>query len=203
MELLPPALIGLLIAYGKWTQQDRAVQVGTVLIAAIAPVAVMAVIEIDDASTFSVILACIGISAIAAARHVPWNSRLALANLAFFGFGVCGAIALNIPDSIQPDETARVIRVSFSWATLALLIISAVLYFLVNIRRSVALSTYFALSIGTVLVLWTVVLQPIHANHTVIGTVLAYALIALLGVAPTGILVARDHLKKATVSRKP
>lgn len=198
LALLPPALIGLLIAYGKWAQQQRAVEVGTVLVAAIAPVAAMSVIEIDDGPTFWMVLVCIGITALAVGRHVPWNSRLNRANVVLVCFGVCGAIALNVPEAIEPDEVEKAIRRIFTWATMVLFILVAVFYFFVNVRRSLAWGAYVVISTGTVLALWVFVLEGVHTRYPVVGSALVYALVALLGFAPAGYALVKDRLTKAS-----
>ena len=198
MELLPPALIGLLMAYGKWVQQPRAVEVGAILLAAIGPVVAMAVIEIDDGPTFWTVLACIGISVAAVARHVPWKGRLHCANIALVSFGVFGAITLNIPDAIEPDDVEKAIQRIFVWATIVAFIIAVGLYFSINVRKWLVWGVYLASSTGMVLLSWMIFLDQVHTNHPVVGKILVYGLMALFGVIPTAYLVVRDKLKKPT-----
>ena len=196
LELLPPALIGLLMAYGKWVQQSRAVDVGVILLAAIGPVAAMAVIEIDDGPTFWTVLVCIGISVAAVAGRVPWNSRLHRANIALVSFGVFGAITLNIPDAIEPDVVEKTIHRFFIWTTIVALVVTVGLYFFVNVRRSLVWAVYFGSSIATVLLLWVIILEQIHTNYPVVGKILVYVLLTFLGLIPVAYLVVRDKLKK-------
>lgn len=186
LEVFPPALIGLLVLYGRWAHQCRAVEVGTILVVAIAPVAAMALIKIDDGPTFWAVLVCIAISLLAVARHVPRQSRLHLANIALVCSGASGAIALNVPAAIEPDTVEQAIQRIFTWTTIALLVIAAILYFFVNVRQSLLLGGYIVASTGLVMVMWLVALAPVHDKHPVIGSVLVYGLVALLGFAPAG-----------------
>ena len=186
LEVFPPALIGLLILYAKWVHQSRAVEVGTILVAAIAPIAAMALIKIDDGPTFWAVLVCIAISLLAVARHVPRQSRLHFANIALVCSGASGAIALNVPAAIEPDSVEQAIQRIFTWATIGLFVIAAILYFCVNVRQSLWWGAYIVASTGLVMVTWLLALEPVHERSPVIGLVLVYGLIGLLGFAPAG-----------------
>ena len=197
LELLPPALIGVLIAYAKWGRQKRAVEWGTVLIAAIAPVAALAVIQIDDGPTFMVMILCLAITGLAAARYIPWAQSIDRANVSFVAFGIFGAIALNVPEGIEPEATESLIRSVASWTTLALVIASAALYAAANLRLFAGVAGYLMFSVALIVAFWyLILLVDWDDSYPSLVQVLVFAAMGLLAIAPTGYLILRNKLKR-------
>ena len=196
LELLPPALIGVLIVYTKSVGQDRAAAWGTVLVAVMAPFAALAVIPIDDGLTFVVVLLCLACTGGVVSRHVPHSTCLDIANLLFVAFGISGAIALIVPGSIEPEATASLIRSAASWATLAFVLGSAVLYALAKPGLFFAVSAYLILTVALIVGLWWVLVQVgLVENRLWLAQALVFATMGLLAVAPTGFVILWHKLR--------
>lgn len=193
LELLPPTLIGIIAAYAKWVGQDWAAKLGAIAALVIAPAVALGELQIRDATTFVLAIVCMVIASMVLIRYV-WPRNLSdWANILLIASGMCLAIALNVPDSIQSQDTQANLRMICLWLTGIIWIIAVVIYAILNIGYVVVFAIWFFVSISLLVAPWLLMSHVgLVESHPNIANAVIVVICFILPLLLTAGLVLKD-----------
>ena len=200
LSVLPPALIGILVAYAKWKRQNGAVKFGGFAIIVMALFVAVHAVPILNLSTFVLVLFCILVTSSVGVRHIPWRKRSDKGMIFFYAGAVFSAVLLLMLETLTPDQTPR----SVIWVLLGLIgaafFISPIFFVLDNMKGTLLFALCAVLvSLMLMGLWWIVTLVGLDKSHPVIAEVIVY--VALLLVLPVVMFVAL--MLKEEVSVEP
>ena len=198
LELLPPTLIGIIAVYAKWVGQDWAAKLGTIAALVIAPAVALGELQIKDATTFLLAIVCMAIASMVLIRYVRPLNLSGWANIILIASGICLAIALNVPDSIQSQDTQAKLRMIFLWLTGILWLSAVVVYAILNVGYVAVFVIWFFVSISLLVAPW---LLMSHAGLVESHPNIAKAVIAVICFMLPLLLTAGLVLKDGTIER--
>ena len=180
VSVLPPALIGVLLAYAKWKDQRDAVKYGGSVMIVLAPFVAVMVIPIVNFPTF-VVAGAIGV------RHIPWRSRSDWGRNLFFAGFLFSVVPWLMLETLGPDQMPRYAL----WVFLSLfggaILVSLTLFVIENFRGTLVFVGSLLLAALMLVGLWSIImLIGLDKSHPAIAEAIVY--IALILVIPVLVL---------------
>lgn len=199
VSVLPPALMGVLLAYAKWQNQQYAVKYGGFTALIIVPFVAVRAIPIENFPTFALVLFCIVVAgASVAVRHSPRRSRSDWAKIFFLGSFLFLVVPWLMLETLGTAETPRQVALVFLGLFAGALSLSLGLFVWDNLLGTLVFGVSFLIVILMLLgVWWVITLFGLEKSHPAIAEAIVYA--ALMGA--TGLLIV-CLVMKGKVSRR-
>ena len=157
VSVLPPALIGVLVAYAKWKGQEGAVKYGGFLMIVAAPFVAVLAVPIENFPTFVLVLSCFVVAGAVGVRHIPWRSKSDWGrNFLCAGFLFCVVPWLMLK-TLGPDQTPRYALWLFLGLFGGAILVSLTLLVLDNLWGTLVLVVSFLLAAAVLMGLWWII----------------------------------------------